>query len=55
MQNDHKKKVLILGMGKSGQSLAHFYHQRKYSVIGFDDFAKETTFQHFCQIGRAHV
>lgn len=50
MQKDKKKNILILGMGKSGQSLAHFFHQKEDQVFGFDDFAQENTYQNFCPI-----
>lgn len=49
--NEYKNKnVLVLGMGKSGKSMAHFFHKRGAFVKGYDDKSKEDVFEDFCPI-----
>lgn len=50
MANHSSKHVLILGMGKSGRSMAHFFKKRGQSVISYDDVKKENDFDGFCPI-----
>ena len=50
MQEYKDKKILILGMGKSGRSMAHFFHKREALLQGFDDKIKEENYEGFCFI-----
>ena len=50
MQDYNGKKILILGMGKSGQSMAHFFDKRGATLQGFDDKAKDKNFEGICLI-----
>ena len=50
MKDYFGKKVLILGMGKSGISMARFLHQRGALCLAFDDNSKLEQYGDFCPI-----
>jgi UDP-N-acetylmuramoylalanine--D-glutamate ligase len=50
MQKYKDKNILILGMGKSGQSMVHFFNKRGAFTQSFDDKVKDTNFEGLCPI-----